>query len=117
MGQAAPAFAPDVASTLQAPAGRVSVRYTCPASLTAPLTMDRMLMCTPYERVLAALVLDTKLNLRFVRTGDPAEGARVALADVAPLIDAGARHWDITLSWDADAIAVEIGDQHARRRD
>ena len=74
-----------------------------------------MLMQTPYETVLAALVLDTKLNLRFVRTGSAAEGARVALVDVAALVDAGARHWDITLDWGADEIAVEVRDQHDDR--
>ena len=52
--------------------------------------MDRMLMCTPYERVLAALVLDTKLNLRFVRTGSVAEGARVALVNVGALLERAA---------------------------
>jgi len=116
MSQAAPAFAPDVAAALQAPAGRVSVRYTPPRSLARPLAMDRMLMCTPYERVLAALVLDTKLNLRFVRTGSAAEGARVALVNVASLIDGGARHWDVTLTWDAEEIAVEVRDQHDDQR-
>lgn len=114
MSRAAPAFPPDVAAALQAPAGRVSVRYTCPASLTDRPAMDRMLMCTPYQRVLVALVLDTKLSLRFVRTGDPGEGARVALANVAPLIEVGARHWDITLTWNADEIAVAVRDQDDR---
>jgi hypothetical protein len=90
------------------------VRYTLPASLTEPPAMDRMLMQTPYETVLAALVLDTKLNLRFVRTGSAAEGARVALVDVGALLDAGARHWDIALRWDPDELAIEVRDQHDR---
>ena len=93
----------------------MSVRYTLPASLTGPPPMDRMLMRTPYERVLAALVLDTKLNLRFVRTGSAAEGARVALVDVAPLVEHGARHWDITLRWDADEIALAVRDRQDER--
>ena len=116
MSQSAPAFPPDVAAALQAPAGRVSVRYTPPPQLDAPPAMDRMLMCTPYERVLAALVLDTKLNLRSVRTGNAAEGARVALVNVATLIEDGARHWDVTLAWDDDEISVEARDQHDVRK-
>jgi hypothetical protein len=107
-----PAFPPDVAAALQEPAGRVSVRYTAPASLTTELQMDRMLMQTSYERVLAALVLDTKLNLRFVRTGSAAEGARVALVDVGLLVERGVRHWDITLTWDPGEIAIAVRDQH-----
>lgn len=74
-----------------------------------------MLMQTPYETVLAALTLDTKLNLRFVRTGSAAEGARVALVNVATLVDSGARHWDIALSWDAEELALEVRDQHDDR--
>ncbi len=57
-------------------------------------------METPYEDVLAALTLDTKVNLRFVRTGSRAEGAWVALVNVAPLLGAS-RHGDIGLRWDA----------------
>lgn len=111
-----PAFAPDVAAALQEPAGRVSLRYTRSASLRAPLEMDRLLMSTPYERVLAALVLDTKLNLRFVRTGSAAEGARVALVNVGALLETSGRHWDITLSWDPDELAIEVRDQHDSAR-
>ena len=111
-----PAFPPDVAAALQEPAGRVSVRYTHPASLELPLSMDRLLMSTPYERVLAALVLDTKLNLRFVRTGSRAEGARVALVDVGALLELGGRHWDVTLSWDPEELAIEVRDQHDSAR-
>jgi hypothetical protein len=91
------------------------VRYTSPASLRQPLAMDRMLMQTPYEDVLAALVLDTKLNLRFVRTGSASEGARVALVDIGALVEQGVRHWDIALSWDADEIAIEVRDQDDER--
>ena len=69
------------------------------------------LMETPYEDVLAALVLDTKLNLRFIRTGSRAEGARVALVNVEPLLSAGP-HWDITLAWDSDGLSVAVRDQH-----
>lgn len=72
-------------------------------------------MQTPHETVLAALVLDTKLNLRFVRTGSAAEGARVALVNVGTLLDRGARHWDITLRWDPDELALEVRDQHDTR--
>lgn len=107
-----PAFPPDVAAALQEPAGRVSVRYTHSAALALPLSMDRLLMSTPYERVLAALVLDTKLNLRFVRTGSAAEGARVALVNVGALLQTGGRHWDITLTWDPGELAIEVRDQH-----
>ena len=80
------------------------MNYTLPETLAPPLDMDRMLMQTPYEDVLAALVLDTKLNLRFIRTGNPAEGARVALVNVEPLLDE--KHWDVTLAWDADGLSV-----------
>lgn len=89
----------------------MSVRYTPPRSLTGAPEFDMPLMETPYEEVLAALTLDTKLNLRFVRTGSRAEGARVALVNVAPLIGAG-RHWDIALEWDADHLTVTVRDQH-----
>ena len=115
MTRLAPAFPPDVAAALQGPAGEVSVRWTRPADLMRHGPMDRMLMCTPYEEVLAALVLDTKLNLRFVRTGSKAEGARVALVDAASLVEGGARHWDITLRWDPDALEIEVRDQHDER--
>lgn len=77
--------------------------------------MDRMLMQTPYETVLAALTLDTKLNLRFVRTGSAAEGGRVALVNVGTLLDCGARHWDIALSWDPVELAVAVRDRHDER--
>ena len=89
----------------------MSVRYTRPEALVPPLEMDRMLMQTPYEDVLAALVLDTKLNLRFIRTGSRAEGARVALVNIEPLFEAG-RNWDIALEWDAERVSVSVRDQH-----
>jgi len=108
----APRFAPDVAAALQQPAGEVAVHDTRPASLTGPPSIDLMLMCTPYEQALAAIVLDTKLNLRYVRTGSAAEGARVALVDDGSLVASGARHWDITLSWDPQALAIEVRDRH-----
>jgi hypothetical protein len=47
-----------------------------------------------------------------VPTGSRAEGARVALVNVAPLLAAG-RHWDIALAWDAGALHVTVRDQHA----
>ena len=71
-----------------------------------------MLMQTPYEDVLAALTLDTKCNLRFVRTGSRAEGARVALVNVEDLVAAGA-HWDIALEWDAEHLSVTVRDKDA----
>jgi hypothetical protein len=107
-----PSFPPDVAHALQRPAGSVSVRYTVPAALADGPGVDTVLMETPYETVLAALTLDTKLNLRFVRTGNRAEGARVALVNVAPLLAAG-RHWNIEMAWDADQLRVAVRDQHA----
>ena len=88
----------------------MSLRYTRPEALVPPLAMDRMLMQTPYEDVLAALVLDSKLSLRFIRTGSRAEGARVARVNVEPLLDA--KHWDITLRWDPDSLTVTVRDQH-----
>jgi hypothetical protein len=88
------------------------VRYTLPCSLTLPLTTDRMLMMTPRERVLAAILLDTKLNVRFVRTGSAAEGAHVALVNAGALLEVGGRHWDVALEWDPDGLAIEVRDQH-----
>ena len=102
-----PAFPPDVAEKLQGPEGRVTVNYTLPGSLDGPPRFDMPLMETPYEEVLVALVLDTKLNLRFVRTGSRAEGARVALVNVASLLDER-RHWRITMAWDADDLSVSV---------
>ena len=89
----------------------MSVRYTLPAPLARPPAIHTVLMETPYEEVLAALTLDTKLNLRFTRTGSRAEGARTALVNVTPLIGAG-RHWDIALSWNADELTMAVRDQH-----
>ena len=114
MTRGAPAFPPDVAAALQHPQGRLSVRYTLPHRLHGPPAIDMPLMETPYEEVLSALTLDSKGNLRFVRTGSRAEGARVALVDVTPLIGPG-RHWDIALEWDADHLAVSVRDQDAGR--
>jgi hypothetical protein len=106
-----PAFPPDVAAALQHPDGSTSVRYTVSAALADGPRVDTVLMETPYEQVLAALTLDTKLNLRFVRTGSAAEGARVALVNVEPLVAAGS-HWRIELTWDEDQLRVAIRDQH-----
>ena len=85
----------------------MTVNYTLPGSLDGPPRFDMPLMETPYEDVLVALVLDTKLNVRFIRTGDRAEGARVALTSVASLLDER-RHWRITLVWDPDEMSVAV---------
>ena len=88
----------------------MTVNYTLPESLAPPFPpyeMDRMLMQTPYEEVLAALVLDTKLNLRFIRTGSRKEGARVALFNVSELLDER-RHWRITMVWDPEDLSVSV---------
>jgi hypothetical protein len=108
-----PLFPPDVAAALQRPAGSASVRYTVSAALAQGPRVETVLMETPYERVLAALTLDTKCNLCFVRTGNRAEGARVALVNVARLLAAG-RHWHIELTWDENGLSVAVRDQHAR---
>ena len=73
-------------------------------------------MSTPSARrdVFSGLVLDTKLNLRFWRAGG-GEGMRVALVNIGALIELGAKHWDITLEWDPDALAIEIRDQQEAR--
>ena len=113
MSRRRPSFPPDVAHALQRAAGSVSVRCTVPAALVGGPRVDMVLMETPYETVLAALTLDTKLNLRFVRTGNRAEGARVALVNVAPLLAAG-RHWNIELDWDSDQLRVAVCEQHGR---
>jgi hypothetical protein len=107
-----PSFPPDVAEALQRPDGSASVRYTVSAALAHGPRVDTVLMETPYERVLAALTLDAKLNLRFVRTGSRDEGARVALVNIAPLLVAGC-HWHIDLSWDDQRLRVAVRDQHA----
>jgi hypothetical protein len=85
----------------------VTVNYTLPGSLHGPPEFDMPLMETPYEEVLVALVLDTKLNLRFVRTGSRKEGARVALVNVRSLLDER-RHWRITLAWDLNDLSVSV---------
>ena len=107
MTRARPSFPPDVARALQRPEGTVSVRYTLASNLVGPPATDVVLMETPYEKVLAALIIDTRLHLRFIRTGDRAEGARVAMVDVSPLVGGG-RHWDIALHWDADTLTVGV---------
>ena len=91
------------------------MRYTVPAWIAPRPSMDAMLMRTPYKDVLAALTLDTKCNLRFVRTGSRAEGARVALVNVEELVAAGA-HWDVALEWDAEHLAVTVRDNDDRSR-
>jgi hypothetical protein len=108
-----PSFPPDVAAALQQPAGTASVRYTVSAALADGPQVDTVLMETPYESVLAALTLDTKCNLRFVRTGSRGEGARVALVNVAPLLAARC-HWHIDMTWDDDQLRVEVRDQNSR---
>jgi hypothetical protein len=105
-----PSFPPDVAAALQRPVGEVSVRYTVPERLRRPFEPRALLMETPYEDVLAAITLGPTFKLRFVRTGSRTEGARVAVVDVSALRDA--RHWDITMRWDAERIEVAVRDQH-----
>jgi hypothetical protein len=85
------------------------VRYTVPASLAPRPRIRATLMETPYEDVLVALTLDTRGNLRFVRTGSRVEGARVALVNVSELIAPHA-HWDIALEWDAEHLSVTVRD-------
>jgi hypothetical protein len=110
MSRLRPSFPPDVADALQRPAGSVSVRYTVPGRLAHGPLFDMPLMETSYEEVLAALTLDTKHNLRFVRTGSRREGARVALVNVGPLVVPGL-HWDIQMSWDPERMHVAVRDQ------
>ena len=110
MSQRPPAFPPDVAAALQRPAGSVRVRYTLPAAYVRRREHDLMLMTTPYETVLAAVTLDTKQTLRFIRTGNPAEGARVARCPVPDELLAPHAHWDIALAWDADSLSVAVRD-------
>ena len=109
MSQQIRRFPPDVARSLQEPEGAVTVHYTHPGPLEGPPPMDRMLMQTPYEEVLAALVLDTKLNLRFIRTGSRREGARVALVNLSPFVRGG-RHWLIGMAWSLDEMSVSVRD-------
>jgi len=107
-------FPPDVAAALKQPSGRKSLRYTRARTLTGPQPWDLLLMSTPSnEGVFSARVPDTKLNLRFIRAGCD-EGTRVALVNIGALID-GAKHWDITLEWDPDRMAIAVRDQHDRR--
>ena len=108
-------FPPDVAAALRQPAGRKSLRYTRARTLTGPQPWDLLLMSTPWpDGVFSALVLDTKLNLRFVRAGRD-EGTRVALVNIGALIELGAKHWDIALEWDPDTLAIEVRDQQDLR--
>ncbi len=108
MSQRPPAFPPDVAAALQRPEGAVTVRYTLPAAYARPRAHDVMLMSTPYEEVLAVLVLDTKQTVRFVRTGSAAEGARVARCAIADDLLAAHAHWEFALAWDADTLSVDV---------
>jgi hypothetical protein len=110
MSPSRPSFPPDVARALQRSEGKVSVRYTLPSALIGPPAVHTVLMETPYEAVLAALTLDTDLNLRFTRTGSRTEGARTALVNVSQLVGGG-RHWDIELTWSADELTVAVRDQ------
>lgn len=115
MSKDAGRFPPDVAAALRRPSGRRSLRYTRARTLTGPQPQDLLLMSTPSgDGVFSALVLDTKLNLRFWRAGG-GEGMRVALVNVGALIELGAKHWDITLQWDPDALAIEVRDQQDAR--
>ena len=113
MAKGPPAFPPDVAAALQEPAGAVSVRWTPPGRLARERAMDVVVMETPWEDVLAALVLDTKDSLRFIRTGSRTEGARVARTPVGHLVGT-AEHWHIELRWDQDSIEVTARDQRER---
>ena len=108
MSARVPRFPPDVAAALQAPAGDVRVRLTLPAGGLQPPAADRPLMETPYQRVLAALILGTRCDLRFVRTGDRDEGARAAVVDGGAL--RGVRHLDVRLAWDASGLRLEVRD-------
>jgi hypothetical protein len=63
-------------------------------------------MRTPHGRVLASVLLDTKGNLRFVRTGSREEGARVAMTPMGEVLHE--RHWVITLEWDAERLAIAV---------
>ena len=103
-----PAFPPDVAAALQRPAGAATVRYTLPAAYARPRAHDVMLMSTPYETVLAALVLDTKQTVRFVRTGSAAEGARVARCPIGDELLVAHAHWEFSLAWDAATLSVGV---------
>jgi hypothetical protein len=101
-----PAFSPDVARALQELEGSVAFTYTRPRDSRWPPAHDVPLMETPYERVLAAVVLDTKLNLRFVRTGSRAEGARMAMTSAAGVI--AAPTWHVELEWNLEEMAVRV---------
>jgi len=50
-------------------------------------------------------------TLSYVRTGARDEGARVARTNVRELL--GARHWVVTLTWNAQEIAIDARDQDA----
>jgi hypothetical protein len=99
-----PAFPPSIARRLKEPAGSVEFHYTAPAGLERRRPFDRVLMETPYDEVLVALVLDTKDCLRFIRTGSKAECARVARTPADAVL--GHRHWLVELEWDPDRIEV-----------
>lgn len=68
-------------------------------------------METPYERVLVALTLEADNTLTFVRTGSRDEGSRVARTKVHDLLPA--RHWVVTLTWNAEEMTVDARDQDA----
>ena len=108
MASRPPAFPPDVARRLQESEGSVSFRYTLAKPLNQPPERDTVLMETPNERVLTSMCLDTKLNLRLTRVSC-AEGARTVYVPVVAL--RGARHWDVSLSWNTSEMKIGVRDR------
>jgi hypothetical protein len=66
-------------------------------------------MQTPYDHVLVALTLGVDDTLSYIRTGSREEGSRVARTNVHDLLRA--RHWVVTLTWNADDVTVAARDQ------
>jgi hypothetical protein len=102
-----PRFPPSVARALAQPAGTATVHVSVAARLRRSLPPWRTpLMETPYEDgLLVALVLDPSGDVVLVRTGSR-EGPREARAGVAHLL--GVRDWVVTMSWDAEQLAVAV---------
>jgi hypothetical protein len=100
-------FPASVARALEEAEGSVDFRYTRPQTAW-PRRSRIVLMETPPTPVLASLSLDREGVLTFTRTGSRAEGARVAHADIADIVQS--KIWLVHLSWGPHAIAVRAQD-------
>ena len=107
MSATVPRFPPSVTRVLAEPAGTATVHVSLSERVRRALPRSRTpLMETPYvDGLLVALVLDPAGDVVLIRTGRR-EGAREARTSVDHLL--GTRDWVVTMTWDADQLAVEV---------